>query len=373
MIMHAIRSIATLAFAGLVAFGLTGRASGQCEFIRGDIFHDGTDPSTVDFNDGVRIISFLFNYPSEQFPQCYDRYDLNDNGIVEVGDYVYLMQYFEGGPPPKAPYPNPGLDPTPGVVTIPSAPDPRFKFTIGESIGYASNTGLKIPLYISNSVPISGFQMVLEYNGSLLRIDEMLPDDTVLKDHNPDYVIHEAINKPGQTVAHYSALMDFVTPIDFHTLPAGQNQLVGNIVVSISLIADPGEAPLHFLESAQFPGTLPPDQVPLVVNLVTVGSDAFRPQTQDGRVVIRKAFIRGDSNQDKRIDIADTVFMLSYIFMGGRAPTCEDAFDSNNDSRLDISDPIFLLNYLFMGTAQPSHPYPIPGVDPDLDSLGCAI
>jgi hypothetical protein len=368
MKMQSIRPISTLAFAGLVALGLTARATGQCEFIRGDITGEGT----VDLNDGVRIIAYLFNFPEENTPSCYDVVDVNDNGIVEVSDYTYLATWFmDGGPAPKAPFPNPGVDPTPDTVTIPSAADPRFTFVIGESIGYASNTGLTIPLSISNEVPINGFQMVFEYNGDLLRIDEMLPDETALKDANAEYIIHEAVNRPGQAVAHYSALMDFATPMDYHTLPAGQNQLVGNIVVSISLIADPGEAPLHFLNEAKFPGDDPPAETPFVVNLVTVGSEAFRPQCQDGRVIIRKAFIRGDSNQDKRIDIADTVFMLSYIFMGGRPPTCEDAFDTNNDSRMDISDPIFLLNYLFMGGPQPSHPYPIPGVDPDLDTLGC--
>jgi hypothetical protein len=67
----------------------------------------------------------------------------------------------------------------------------------------------------------------------------------------------------------------------------------------------------------------------------------------DGFIDIRKAFIRGDSNQDKGVDIADGIFILTYIFMGTEAPRCQDAADVNTDSKLDISDPIFLLQYLF--------------------------
>jgi len=63
---------------------------------------------------------------------------------------------------------------------------------------------------------------------------------------------------------------------------------------------------------------------------------------------------RGDANSDKRIDIADPIFLLNYIFAGARAPTCRPAANANGDSRLDISDAITVLGYLF------SNPTPLP-------------
>jgi hypothetical protein len=51
-----------------------------------------------------------------------------------------------------------------------------------------------------------------------------------------------------------------------------------------------------------------------------------------------------------------------------------DGADANNDTRIDISDSIWLLNYLFKGGPQPSEPFPQAGVDPSDDgkgSLGC--
>jgi hypothetical protein len=338
----------------------------DCTFIRGDVNNSGA----VDLNDGVDILAYIFLGVS--IPPCYDAADVNDNGLVEMSDYLYMARWiFAGGPPPPAPYPTAGVDPTPGT-TVPADRDPRFTFSIGEAIGFASNTGLKIPIMVSNDVPIGGFQMVFQYDGNLLRIDEFLPDETALKEANAEYIIHQAFNRPGPSLGGYSALIDFATPIEFHTLPAGKDQLVGRMVVAISLIADPGETVIKFVDGVIFPSEKPPETLARVDNVVVLDSSVVRPLLTDGKVTIRKAFIRGDSNQDKRVDIADAVFTLGYIFKGTAPPKCMDAADTNNDSRIDISDAIFFLSYLFQGGPQPSSPFPIPGVDPDHDTLDCA-
>jgi len=356
---------ALIGLSGLI-WGTTARA--QCVFKRGDINNDFLH--VVDLNDAVDLLAYLFI--GESVPICYDAADANDNGLVELSDYYYLTKFFfEGGPPPPPPFPEFGEDPTPGT-TVPSDRDPRFKFTIGEAIGFASNTGLLIPLYISNEIPIGGFQMVFQYDGDLLRIDEMLPDETALKDANAEYIIHQAFNKPGVTYGGFSTLIDFATPIEYRVLPAGENQLVGNIMMSVSLTADPGETPLEFVDGIRFPDEDDPvEKLAPLHNLVVVDTDVLRPEFGNGKVFIRKAFIRGDANQDWRTDISDPIYMLNYVFLGGPAPECMDAADVNNDFKMDISDPIFLLNYLFIGGPQPSSPFPIPGVDPDHLNLGC--
>lgn len=56
---------------------------------------------------------------------------------------------------------------------------------------------------------------------------------------------------------------------------------------------------------------------------------------------------RGDANSDRRVDIADPIFLLTHIFSGGKAPSCRPAANANGDLRLDISDAITLLTYLF--------------------------
>ncbi len=82
-------------------------------------------------------------------------------------------------------------------------------------------------------------------------------------------------------------------------------------------------------------------------------------------------FVRGDSNADGAIDISDSMFTLDYLFLGGSVATCQDAADANDDGRLDISDGIHVLSFLFAGSAAIPAPYPVPGLDPTPDSLGC--
>ncbi len=81
-------------------------------------------------------------------------------------------------------------------------------------------------------------------------------------------------------------------------------------------------------------------------------------------------FIRGDTNRDGNVDIADAVATLNYLFAQGPL-TCADAADKNDDGNLDISDPVSLAQYLFSGGPPPPSPFPAVGPDPTDDALGC--
>jgi YD repeat-containing protein len=83
-------------------------------------------------------------------------------------------------------------------------------------------------------------------------------------------------------------------------------------------------------------------------------------------------FLRGDSNGDGALDIADGINVLGYLFLGASTPPCLEAADANDDGTLDIADGVFVLNYLFTGGQEPPAPGPrVPGLDPTPDGLGC--
>ncbi|MBI4601918.1 MAG: hypothetical protein HY721_08145 [Planctomycetes bacterium] len=83
-------------------------------------------------------------------------------------------------------------------------------------------------------------------------------------------------------------------------------------------------------------------------------------------------FVRGDPNVDAKVNIADAVFVLNALFLGGPQPGCADAADSNDDSLLNIADPVYLLNSLFLGGLPPPAPFPGCGEDPTGgDALEC--
>ncbi|MDO8508106.1 MAG: dockerin type I repeat-containing protein [Nanoarchaeota archaeon] len=82
-------------------------------------------------------------------------------------------------------------------------------------------------------------------------------------------------------------------------------------------------------------------------------------------------FLRGDSNSDSSLNLADPMYILNFLFKGGNSPICEDSADSNDDGRIDITDAVFILQYLFSGGGSPPLPFPSNGIDPTSDSLSC--
>ncbi|MBN1442323.1 MAG: right-handed parallel beta-helix repeat-containing protein [Planctomycetes bacterium] len=63
--------------------------------------------------------------------------------------------------------------------------------------------------------------------------------------------------------------------------------------------------------------------------------------------------LRGDFTDDRKVDIADAIAALAFIFQGGAPPRCADVADANTDGDVDISDPIFTLLFLFAGGPAP--------------------
>jgi cyclopropane fatty-acyl-phospholipid synthase-like methyltransferase len=68
------------------------------EFLRGDANDDGT----INVGDAVFIINYIFRGgPAPNHPEAAEA---NCDGNINVGDAVYLVNYiFRGGPPPCFP------------------------------------------------------------------------------------------------------------------------------------------------------------------------------------------------------------------------------------------------------------------------------
>lgn len=90
-------------------------------------------------------------------------------------------------------------------------------------------------------------------------------------------------------------------------------------------------------------------------------------------VLCEPLFKRGDTNLDTAIDLADAVYLLTYLFTDGAAPACQDTGDSNDDGVMDLSDAITILTYLFSDDPNP----PLLGGDcandPTEDALTCTL
>jgi hypothetical protein len=85
---------------------------------------------------------------------------------------------------------------------------------------------------------------------------------------------------------------------------------------------------------------------------VTVTKHNYLPYQQ--QVNVTGYYMIGDANGDYVVDIADVVFLINYLFVGGPAPVPLDAGDANCDGVVDAADVIHLINYLFVAGPPPS-------------------
>jgi PKD repeat protein len=61
----------------------------------------------------------------------------------------------------------------------------------------------------------------------------------------------------------------------------------------------------------------------------------------------------GDVNQDCIVNIADVVYLITYLFIEGPPPFPCPAADVNTDGKVDIADVVYLINYLFLDGPPP--------------------
>ena len=80
-------------------------------FLRGDA--DGN--LRLDLADAINNLVFMTSAcPDCPIPLCPKALDVNDNGMIDLGDAIQLLNFlYIGGAPPAAPFPDPGVDPTP--------------------------------------------------------------------------------------------------------------------------------------------------------------------------------------------------------------------------------------------------------------------
>ncbi len=82
-------------------------------------------------------------------------------------------------------------------------------------------------------------------------------------------------------------------------------------------------------------------------------------------------FTRGDVHDDAKVDVADAVAILAFLFLAQPAKlACEESADADGTGEVDIGDAIHLLSWLFLGGPAPGAPFPTCGAA-DASPLPC--
>ncbi len=119
---------------------------------------------------------------------------------------------------------------------------------------------------------------------------------------------------------------------------------------------------------------------PPVENVVIVGTSSLSAELTSGVIdlvpVLATPFLRGDCNNDTSPNIADGVWLLNYLFVGGPASACLAACDTDGDYNLGLLDAVLLIQHWIIGGPPPAAPYPACGGDEEADCEtypGCTI
>lgn len=118
---------------------------------------------------------------------------------------------------------------------------------------------------------------------------------------------------------------------------------------------------------------------PPTANVIVVAGQSVQFGGFDACVTLEVAldppFVRGDCNDDGGDDIADGIYLINNLFLGGPDANCPAACDANSDGLIDASDATFLWNYLLLDGPPPAAPFPgcgPGGADPaDCSSNSC--
>jgi hypothetical protein len=100
-------------------------------------------------------------------------------------------------------------------------------------------------------------------------------------------------------------------------------------------------------------GTTPDSNV--AASFLAIASDPYSSDTQTVTVTVHRC---GDANGDGRINVADAVYLISYIFRDGPMPPVLAACDANGDTNINVGDAIYIINYIFRGGPSPACPSP---------------
>ncbi|MBN1422439.1 MAG: hypothetical protein JXP34_26925 [Planctomycetes bacterium] len=152
---------------GAVVLAMSG-ARADSTFLRGDANGDGVRSLA----DAAFSLRYLFR--GNVAPECLDAADTNDDGNIDLGDCIDILNgIFLGGPLPPLPSEVPGPDPTPDDLTClngqPSAPghDSDQRIAIGSASG-APGDVVDVPVLLTNTADAEGIQVTLTYDAQAL-------------------------------------------------------------------------------------------------------------------------------------------------------------------------------------------------------------
>lgn len=226
------------------------------------------------------------------------------------------------------------------------------------------------PVYMTHTGFMQGFQVVGEFNNSVTPLTPSLTG-TVTQAAGPEFVVINTSPAPGGAGSWFMivVVLDLDPPFLGQTIQPGTRQIAATLNYNMPIGLSLGTSAAITLVN----GVYPPSPGQPLMNVMTQNGLSILPFLLSGSTTVTTTpgtlFLRGDSNHNGGVDLADAIFILGFLFSSGPTPPCPDAADVNDDGVHNIADAIYLLSYLFSGGPPPRYPFPTYGIDPSADAL----
>jgi len=229
--------------------------------------------------------------------------------------------------------------------------------------------------YYTAEANVQGFQIAAKFDCNLT-LGEFTVEGSIADEVGAEFVNYNVDNDPddGDTCELVAGvLLDALPPFDGQTVPAttgGDPLLIGCIDATIAdddTLCDTC-LDVTFCNGINGAGDVPIENI-MVIDFASIQDIDF----VDCCVFVAPIpeFLRGDCNDDDKVDLGDSAAILGEQF-SGLAVDCEDACDANDDGKINLADSVFLLNYLFkFGDVPPAPGVDEDGPDPTDDALTC--
>ena len=222
---------------------------------------------------------------------------------------------------------------------------------------------------------IQGIQMAVCYDDLLLIDGTFTIEGSIADELGAEFVNYQIDNDDNdgdgrELVA--GILMDALPPFENQQLPSTNEPLmIACVQAEVDAGATCGDSfSIDFCDGINGNGMVP------INNLVVIEYQSVQSFERYGatyEIIPVPAFQRGDCNTDTKVDLADAATVIASQFQG-YAVGCLDACDANDDSVINLADSVFLLNFLFkFGPPTPAPGAYTPGADPTEDDLDCAL